>query len=162
MICNMRKGRKQQVKTGAEMNWLYAKHVYCFLKNGKAVRKLKKQMNRRWRRELNEEMLEEVSMDMDGYPDETEFKLIEMLDCEDVAGSFNVLGNLFNACGSGSCKIYDSTDELGKTCLTLELHTGGWSGCESMIEHLQTHNTMFWLMYWYSETRGGHYVFKGR
>ena len=60
----MRKGRKQRVKTGAEMDWLYAKRLYCFLKNGKAVRKLKKQMNRRWRRELNEEMLEEVDEDI--------------------------------------------------------------------------------------------------
>ena len=66
MICNMRKGRKQRVKTGAEMDWLYAKHIYYYLKNGKAVRKLKKQMNRRWRRELNEEMLEEVNEDICG------------------------------------------------------------------------------------------------
>lgn len=60
----MRKGRKQKVKTGAEMDWLYAKRLYCFLKNGKAVRKLKKQMNRRWRRELNDEMLEEADEDI--------------------------------------------------------------------------------------------------
>ena len=64
MICDMRKGRKQQLKTGAEYDLIYAKHLYCFLKNGKAVRKLKKQMNRRWRRELNEEMLEEADEDI--------------------------------------------------------------------------------------------------
>ena len=60
----MRKGRRQQLKTGAEYDLLYAKHIYCFLKNGKAVRKLKKQMNRRWRRELHDEMLEEVNEDI--------------------------------------------------------------------------------------------------
>ena len=53
------------------MDWLYAKHIYCFLKNGKAVRKLKKQMNRRWRRELNEEMLEELKPDSWEYMDYT-------------------------------------------------------------------------------------------
>ena len=46
------------------MDWLYAKHIYYYLKNGKAGRKLKKQMNRRWRRELNEEMLEEADEDI--------------------------------------------------------------------------------------------------
>lgn len=56
----MRRGRKQKLKTGAEFDLIYAKCWYCYLKNGKAVRKIKRQMNRRWRRELKEEVIEEV------------------------------------------------------------------------------------------------------
>ena len=56
----MQKGRKQKVKTAAEMDWLYEKRRYCYLKNGKAVRKIKRQMNRRWRRELKEGTIDEL------------------------------------------------------------------------------------------------------
>lgn len=38
------------------------------------------------------------------------------------------------------------------------LHTGGWSGNEDLIYAMQK-NAMFWIQYWYSSTRGGHYVF---
>ena len=48
-------GRKQKLKTAAEQDLLYAKHWYCYLRNGKAVRKIKKQLNRRYRKEMNEE-----------------------------------------------------------------------------------------------------------
>lgn len=39
----------------------------------------------------------------------------------------------------------------------LELHTGGWSGNEDIIEALQ--GTMFWTLYWLKSERGGHYYF---
>jgi len=39
----------------------------------------------------------------------------------------------------------------------LELHTGGWSGNESIIDALS--NTMFWHIYWQKSERGGHYYF---
>ena len=41
---------------------------------------------------------------------------------------------------------------------TLELHTGGWSGNESIIYALK--NSMLWAMYWRKTIRGGHYYFK--
>jgi len=40
-----------------------------------------------------------------------------------------------------------------------ELATGGWSGCESVIEALQR-NRIFWGECWYSSRRGGLYEFK--
>ena len=52
-------GRKQKLKTAAEEDLLYAKHWYCYLRNGKAVRKIKKQLNRRYRKEMQQEDTEE-------------------------------------------------------------------------------------------------------
>jgi hypothetical protein len=46
-----------------------------------------------------------------------------------------------------------------KPVLLLELHTGGWSGNEDIIEALQRHK-LFWLMWWCKEERGGHYYFE--
>ena len=39
------------------------------------------------------------------------------------------------------------------------LDTGGWSGNEEIIAAIQS-NHMWWLMYWYQSTRGGHYEFR--
>jgi len=47
----------------------------------------------------------------------------------------------------------------GKRVLHLELHTGGWSGNEAIIEALAA-NFMFWSLYWRKATAGGHYWFK--
>lgn len=53
-------GRKQKIKTAAEMDLLYDKHLYCYLRNGKAVRKLKRQLNKRYRKEMKEEDVDDV------------------------------------------------------------------------------------------------------
>ena len=42
---------------------------------------------------------------------------------------------------------------------TLQLSTGGWSGCESVIGALQK-NSLFWMLYWYQSRAGGHYWFR--
>lgn len=42
--------------------------------------------------------------------------------------------------------------------IKLALHTGGWSGNESIISALGA-NTMFWILYWRKSQRGGHYWF---
>jgi hypothetical protein len=39
------------------------------------------------------------------------------------------------------------------------LSTGGWSGNEEIIAALKE-NAIFWLMYWESSNRGGHYCFE--
>lgn len=38
-----------------------------------------------------------------------------------------------------------------------ELSTGGWSGNESIMSELE--GTFFWMNFWYSVVRGGHYTF---
>ena len=40
----------------------------------------------------------------------------------------------------------------------LELHTGGWSGNEDIIEALKS-NFIFWNVTWRKSERGGHYYF---
>ena len=39
----------------------------------------------------------------------------------------------------------------------LKLSTGGWSDNEEIINQLS--ETMFWVMYWQTSRRGGHYTF---
>jgi hypothetical protein len=43
--------------------------------------------------------------------------------------------------------------------MDLELHTGGWSGNESIISALQKNKHLFWFWYWQKSLRGGHYWF---
>ncbi len=47
----------------------------------------------------------------------------------------------------------------GKRVLYLQLHTGGWSGNEDIMESL-THNYIFWSLCWRKHTAGGHYWFR--
>lgn len=45
----------------------------------------------------------------------------------------------------------------GKKVITLELHTGGWSGNEDIVNALS--QSMFWHLYWEKSCRGGHHYF---
>lgn len=47
----------------------------------------------------------------------------------------------------------------GKRVLKLELHTGGWSGNESIMEAIEK-NFVFWMVCWRQSNRGGHFYFK--
>jgi len=47
----------------------------------------------------------------------------------------------------------------------LELHTLGWSGCESIVsalEELAGPFPTFWQLFWYRSQVGGHYMFRIR
>ncbi len=52
----------------------------------------------------------------------------------------------------GKAHIFD------RQVIKLQLHTGGWSGNEDIIDALQ-HNYMFWSMSFYKQIRGGHFWF---
>lgn len=52
-------------------------------------------------------------------------------------------------------RVWRAYNEVGQW----NLATGGWSGCELIVEAMKN-NKLFWAMHWYSSTRGGLYKFK--
>jgi len=56
-------GRKQKLIQAAEFDLLFAKEWYCYLNNHIAgVRKIKRNMNKRLRRELKKQLLEDYQI----------------------------------------------------------------------------------------------------
>jgi hypothetical protein len=54
---------------------------------------------------------------------------------------------------------YDTISDItGRSVSKMELHTGGWSGNEDIIETLK--QTWFWRFNWEGSRRGGHYYFE--
>ena len=83
-----------------------------------------------------------------GYPDEDELKALKNLDPMDFDAGARLLCNLFTESGYGRAEY-----SRGK----LTLITGGWSGCEEMIEAI---NWIWRSLYWESSHRGGKHVYK--
>jgi len=91
-------------------------------------------------------------MDADGYPTQEELDEIENYDIlkNGIDGLLDLIHSLW---------IFPNYYIIkGKKDRKLELHTGGWSGNESIIDALMK-NTLFWPMYWEKSVRGGHYYF---
>ena len=87
--------------------------------------------------------------DKDGYPTENALNEIRKWDAfKDVWGLIDYLEDIWKY-----PNYFKREDNL------LELHTGGWSGNESVIGALEA-NKFFWLLYWQKSERGGHYYFK--
>jgi len=88
------------------------------------------------------------------YPDEE--TLVAIRDCDIFKTGIMPLVNLV-------IDNWWSADQLvkmrGKNVIYLELHTGGWSGNEELIDALQM-TKGFWGFCWLKSTRGGHYYFK--
>jgi hypothetical protein len=56
-----KQGRRQKLKSGMELDFLYARGLYCYLTNCQGLKHyIKKQLNRRYRHELHSEMINEV------------------------------------------------------------------------------------------------------
>ena len=93
-------------------------------------------------------------MDANHYPTKQELKTIERwdLDKEPIEELLGYIEDLW-------CWPDWGYELKGKRILRLELHTGGWSGNESIIESLER-NFVFWSLYWEKTTRGGHYYFR--
>lgn len=54
-------GRKQKLIDGDEQDVVYARGLYCYLRNNnKLVKFIKRKMNKRMRRELKKELYKEV------------------------------------------------------------------------------------------------------
>lgn len=73
--------------------------------------------------------------------------------------NFNVIENDVMILVKLICDIWHWEDYAVLKGKKLELHTGGWSGNESIITALMRNKT-FWNMCWQKSVTGGHYFFK--
>lgn len=94
-------------------------------------------------------------MTRDGYPEEHELRYIEEYDLikNSAVTLIEYVRDLWKY------EDYFTAEEDGEGLLKLEMHTGGWSGNEDIIEALRK-NPLFFALYWQSTFRGGHYYFE--
>jgi hypothetical protein len=87
------------------------------------------------------------------YHTEIELKEIQNWDINDIHNLIHRLRDMWQY------KNYFIENWQSDNTLMLELHTGGWSGNEDLIEALENHE-LFWMMWWWKTERGGHYYFE--
>jgi hypothetical protein len=88
-------------------------------------------------------------LDKEGYPtDKTLQKLRQLNPFHQPIKEIieTIIGNWY-----GDAAVYDAHRQ------TLELHTEGWSGNEDAIAAIR--DSGFWMLFWQSTVRGGHYYF---
>lgn len=87
-----------------------------------------------------------VELDTDGYPTDASLEQIK-----NYAGDYtNLMAEIAFLFGEyGRCE-FDGNHWV--------VSTGGWSGCEDVIEALNN-NAMFWTLCWSTAKRGGHFEF---
>jgi hypothetical protein len=88
------------------------------------------------------------TFDSDGYPTEGTLEAIREWPYDNLPGLVAFV-----------CDAWRYADYAKASGRTLELHTVGWSGNESLIEALQQ-NAMFWGLCWERSERGGHFWFE--
>lgn len=95
------------------------------------------------------------------YPAESELRKIQKWDFskQPVGRLLDFVESIWHWPEWGFKKYVNYCKFSGKKCIKLELHTGGWSGNEQIIEALQK-TKMFWFLYWELSKRGGHYFFE--
>lgn len=79
-----------------------------------------------------------------GYPTEETLQAIREWPYTDAQGLMGYCREAWSHYGAWECS--------GRT---IRIHTGGWSGNESIVEALGAN--FFWALYWVSSRRGGHY-----
>lgn len=94
-------------------------------------------------------------IDKDGYPtDET----------LDIIRGFDIVNDDPIAFTEYLCEnwVNGYPPKWDKKRKTLQLSTGGWSGCESIIAALRNPKVFpgYWYMFWYQSRVGGHYWFR--
>lgn len=92
-------------------------------------------------------MTRNIMTDDGDYPDEQDIWRIKNWEHEDVMGLIEFVKS-----------IWHWSDYANRNDDKFELHTGGWSGNEEIVDALM--GTMFWMMCWESSRRGGHYYFE--
>ena len=88
--------------------------------------------------------------DNEGYPTKDELKTVKNW----VIERSTDFQELFDYVES----IWHWRDYATRDYLKAELHTGGWSGNEEIVDTLK--ETWFWGICWVKSTRGGHYYFE--
>jgi hypothetical protein len=88
-------------------------------------------------------------LDKEGYPTDKTLQKLRQLNpflqpIEEIIEI--IIGNWY-----GDAAVYDAEKQ------TLELHTDGWSGNEDAIAAIR--DSAFWMLFWQSTVRGGHYYF---
>ena len=94
--------------------------------------------------------------DKDGYPTEEELKTIREWDFEKTS-AIDLIEYIRNMWWQSEWGVKWGFKLKGKKVITLELHTGGWSGNEDIVNALS--QSMFWHLYWEKSCRGGHHYF---
>jgi len=84
------------------------------------------------------------------YPSDEDLQKIETWDPADYHG---LMAYVHDKWQYADCGYWEQKDNVYK------LHTAGWSGNESIIAAMER-NIVFWMLYWFSSTRGGHYIFR--
>lgn len=99
--------------------------------------------------------------DQDGYPHNFELERIKgwNLQKDQIEDLLDLVESCWHWPDLCFVRKKGFTSILRKSCIKLELHTGGWSGNEDIIRALQE-NEFFWLLYWTKSERGGHYWFE--
>lgn len=98
---------------------------------------------------------------MGEYPTDEELEKVKLWSWDDPQGLYWFLKSIWWADGPYADKV---TDEFGFENYEISMHTWGWSGNEEIVSALQKyepgHIPSFWIMYWASSRRGGHYTFE--
>lgn len=95
------------------------------------------------------------ALDNDGYPTESTINAIREWRIDTPKDARDLMGFVREAWK------YDDYFEVSSDDVNYRIHTGGWSGNEDLIDALR-HNYIFWMFYWVSSRRGGHYEFEIR
>lgn len=91
----------------------------------------------------------------DYYNDVSEYLEYYVTNFDIIKYSSEILINILNNVWDHSCGFVKIK---GKNVIKLELHTGGWTMNENIIDALQK-NYLFWSLYWQKTIKGGHYYF---
>lgn len=101
---------------------------------------------------------EEDMVDEDGYPTADALWCVMHWPWDDSAGWFEFIKSIWWMADWGWREGQTEDPIYGKVW-QYRISTGGWSGCESIIETMQK-NHVLWHMTWAQSRRGGHYIFE--